>query len=678
MTVVATLGAPGVYRDRQEPDRQFRAVPLDTAAFVGIAQRGPAWGVLRDELGRRDDGGSGGSARLVRSVPRLVHSWDEYRWLYGGYEGDWLLARSVAAFFRQGGRRAWIVRVVASGQPAGMGRAVHVLPGLRSGTSDSVRLSAKNEGEWGNHLAISVDVSLRRLNWLVAPTGHTEDHTVAVEPIPGRADPPPEVGALLEIPGVGQAFVAGLRTAGTTAVLTLEHLPGAAGGLALSELAGKQLGELTATVTITDLDPTIERKETFERLGFHPDHARFLPRHLDDFSELVGADDDTFTHPIRPEPGRWSFTSSLDIVGVDRNDLIEPDDFVDPDWQFTGDYPDDGVFSLIHVGERAKSAAGIQPFERDARIAMLCAPDLQRPQAAFTAQPERIGSAAGSRFANCVPLIAAAPAASLDPWSPSESLPHQAALVRFAETARHFIVLLDAPYSASTRQALAWRRRFDSDFAAAYHPWTAVGQTRPNGQFARALVPPAACAAGIIAARELRLGLPWGPAREQVVGGVSVERHVSPPEHDELHLEGVNVVLQDADGITITAARTMSSDRSYRQISVRRLMTMLQLSLEQQAQWVVFEPNNPSLRRWLQHLLTAYLTDLFEAGAFAGSSPDEAFFVNVGDDLNDQRASDLGQLLVEVGVAPVEPIEYLVLRIAADSDGLIQVVERRD
>src|SRR5439155_805305 len=82
--------------------------------------------------------------------------------------------------------------------------------------------------------------------------------------------------------------------------------------------------------------------------------------------------------------------------------------------------------------------------------------------------------------------------------------------------------------------------------------------------------------------------------------------------------QGVNVYLHERDGIRLTAARTLSRDPAWRQLSVRRLVTMLHRALEQQMQWAVFEPNTPSLRADIRHLLENFLRRLARANAFAG------------------------------------------------------------
>ena len=101
------LGAPGVTNVADVAPQVLVGVPMDVAAFVGVAPRGPAWepadprvwpvpaGVVRN-----------------RSVPVAVESWDDYVEHFGSFEGPGLLPYAVASFFQQGGRRAWVVRIV--------------------------------------------------------------------------------------------------------------------------------------------------------------------------------------------------------------------------------------------------------------------------------------------------------------------------------------------------------------------------------------------------------------------------------------------------------------------------------------------------------------------------------------------------------------------------------------
>jgi phage tail sheath protein FI len=154
---------------------------------------------------------------------------------------------------------------------------------------------------------------------------------------------------------------------------------------------------------------------------------------------------------------------------------------------------------------------------------------------------------------------------------------------------------------------------------------------------------------------------------------VDVADVVSPARHDQLHPLGINVYLRDRDGVRLTAARTLSRDPQYRQLTVRRLMTLLKLTLDQQMQWAVFEPNNAALRLEVRLLLTTFLRGLFLQGAFSGANEAESFFVRCDDTNNPPYITDAGKLIAEIGVAPSEPIEFIVVRLSLNGDGTLSI-----
>ena len=265
----------------------------------------------------------------------------------------------------------------------------------------------------------------------------------------------------------------------------------------------------------------------------------------------------------------------------------------------------------------------------------------------------------------------------LDPDDPSELdaiVGYQRRLAELAESTQAFVVLLDVPPGLDQRRIVRWRAAFATSYAAAYHPWVDVVRS-DDLRDAKARINPSAFAAGIVADRELRLGVPFGPSNELAVRVVDVADVVSPARHAELHPLGINVFLRERDGILLTAARTLSLDPSYRQLSVRRLMTMLARTLAVELQWVVFEPNNRALQADLRHLLRSYLGRLYRANAFTGATEDEAFFVRCDDGLNTRAVLDAGELIAEIGVAPAEPLEFLVVRLLHDGDGTLVVSE---
>ncbi len=79
--------APGVYVEFPRARRAISPRRTDITGFVGIARRGPLY------------------------TPIRVQSWGEFLAAFGGHVASGYLAYAVEAFFANGGRTAWVVRV---------------------------------------------------------------------------------------------------------------------------------------------------------------------------------------------------------------------------------------------------------------------------------------------------------------------------------------------------------------------------------------------------------------------------------------------------------------------------------------------------------------------------------------------------------------------------------------
>lgn len=653
MTSGLNLGAPGIYRSPDRTPFAFAPIRLDIAGFVGVALRGPV------------------------NEPTRVDSWTDFQLTFGGFEapepgGPYrLLPYAVDAYFAQGGATAYVVRVAPAGPHAGPDPAADAA--TATFRLDPCRLAAADEGSWGNALSIWLD--------FVAAGSMSLMSTAEGLPLLAGADVP--VGSLLRVRAPG------LPASGIPCWV-VDLIPPKAPGPSIAVVdpplpAGVALdcAVITGTLRVDDGDPTIDRSETLSGLGLHPDHPRFAYAAIADGSRLVDPVG-VWSEPIVPGPLLASVQAVRESDGQDRWNAIDIDSFFEDE---PGADPLDewdrhrGVDAFGRPTDPARRCS--DRSDGSDRIGLLCVPDLdwqwQGPPTPASVPQRRVPT--NGDFEPC--LTAAEPTATpvdlvttrLDPRL-SDQLDQitqrQERLVATAELRRRFVALLDVPNRIPAPAMLRWRAQFDSGFAAAYHPW--LGMPRPDDP-SRPLVdiPPSAFAAGIIAARERRLGVPWGPANELAVGAVAAAANVSDALHNQLHLAGINVFRVDRDGFRLTAARTMSSDPDYRQLSVRRLMTMLKLTLELQAQWLIFEPNTPDLRRDLTFAITQLLRGLQRAGAFAGATDAESFFVRCDDALNPRSSQELGRLIAEVGVAPASPLEYLVLRITQDSSGRVEV-----
>ncbi len=642
-----TLGAPGVYHVAPSAVRSLTGVRMDVAAFVGVAPRGPA-------------------RASQRSIPVAVESWDEYRRLYGSFEGPGLMPYAVASFFEQGGTRAYIVRIVHDYQDAELDRggvASAAVPGLLGDGGQPLRLTAADEGAWGHGITASMTFQARPL-----PFDHASLQEVVVD-----AGTPVSPGTLLRIVDAAGIrvlrFVSAVRTQprlgewGRERVLTLEFgLPA----------APERVEVVTATVSVADLDRRIARNEVHEVVGLSPEHPRWLASVLRDESSLVRVAAPFAGLAVRPtDPSLATVAAEPFRGGTDRYVDIESGDFFDPTWHPSDDRAGDGVQSLAELDD----------------LSLLVVPDLYSPRPLNPIEGVLdVGSLAGPTFESCVVapapphhvgVVPDLPGLRLDPTLPSDLAviaDLQERLVRFAESLRSFVVLLDVPPGLGQRAILRWRARFESSYGAGYHPWLKVSEAADDRD-GLVSVNPSSVAAGIVARREHVFGVPFGPANELAAGVVDVEERVAPARHDELHQSAVNVYVRERDGVRLSAARTLSRDPAYRQLNVRRLMTMLRRVLESQTQWVAFEPNGPELWADVRNFLTSFLRQLYVAGAFTGATEAEAFFVRCDGTLNSAPVLDTGRLIVEIGVAPAEPIEFIVLQLLRDGDGSVRVEE---
>ncbi|HJU02841.1 MAG TPA: phage tail sheath C-terminal domain-containing protein [Actinomycetes bacterium] len=656
MTAGLQLRAPGIYPAPAPVDRSFRPVRLDVAGFAGVAPKGPV------------------------DTPVLVRRWSDYLFQFGGFSGPGLLPYAVSAFFDQGGERAWVVRVAPRTGAAGA-TARHQLPGPVT-VAGPVWFAAANEGAWGNGLRLRLEFGVSQQFTTAVTTADGDGQAAAGLELPDGTDVP--VGSLLRVRGPGLPAVGAFRW--VTALPRREVAPGRRRYVAVLDRpldADRRwaVAVVTATLAVEDPDPDLPRAERLTDLGLDPLHPRFLARVVAEQSLLVTPVGSWVEERLTPAgPLLPTATSKLADAdgGRDRYQEIDGSCFFDgpPD-----DPPDPDPLD-------ERSHHGADRLAREDEIGLLAIPDLywNGVDAETVELVETPEAPPGPSFGPCpsppVTTVIRRPARQtlLDPRAPdelTELLARQRHLVQLAERQRRFVVLLDVPQKLAVRAIAQWRAGFDSSYAAAYHPWLSVTRTvlglAGAATSQRKDVPPSAFAAGIIAARERRLGLSFGPANELAQGAVLALDLVSDDDHDVLHQLGVNVYRAERDGFRLTAARTLSRDRDLRQLSVRRLLTMLKLVLERQAQWVVFEPNTPDVRELLRNGIVLLLSGLYQRGAFAGNSEEESFFVRADDNLNPRGLLEQGRLVVEVGVAPAQPLEFLILRISRDGDGGVRV-----
>jgi phage tail sheath protein FI len=241
----------------------------------------------------------------------------------------------------------------------------------------------------------------------------------------------------------------------------------------------------------------------------------------------------------------------------------------------------------------------------------------------------------------------------------------QTAVIAHCERMGDRVAILDTPPNLNPQFAKKWRMDiagFDSSYAAMYYPWIEVSDPVTNRP---TLIPPSGHMAGIWARSDNTRGVHKAPANEVVRGATGLGYAVTKGEQDVLNPVGVNCIRAfPGMGVRVWGARTLSSNPSWRYINVRRLFNYVEKSIERGTQWVVFEPNEPRLWGRVRRDVTAFLRTVWRDGALFGASPGEAFYVKCDGETNPSESRDLGRLVVEIGMAPVKPAEFVIFRIS--------------
>ncbi|HWE57100.1 MAG TPA: phage tail sheath subtilisin-like domain-containing protein [Acidimicrobiales bacterium] len=246
----------------------------------------------------------------------------------------------------------------------------------------------------------------------------------------------------------------------------------------------------------------------------------------------------------------------------------------------------------------------------------------------------------------------------------------QLAMIAHCELMTDRVAILDPPPGLNAQQIKEWRVEkvgYDSKFAALYWPWIKV---MDPVQGSPGLIPPSGHMAGVWARSDDTRGVHKAPANEVVRGALGPALKITRGEHDQLNPNGINCIRAfPGRGVRVWGARTLSSDPEWRYLNVRRLFNFVEQSILRGTDWVVFEPNDARLWDAVKRTVNMFLRRVWRDGALFGATAGEAFFVKCDAENNPPETRDVGQLIIDVGIAPVKPAEFVVFRISQYAAG---------
>ncbi|WP_339626051.1 phage tail sheath C-terminal domain-containing protein [uncultured Maribacter sp.] len=183
------------------------------------------------------------------------------------------------------------------------------------------------------------------------------------------------------------------------------------------------------------------------------------------------------------------------------------------------------------------------------------------------------------------------------------------------------------------------------------------------------LIPPAAAMAGIYTAVDNNRGVWKSPANVSINSVIKPAVNITHDEQESLNVDALSGKSINAIrtfpgvGTMVWGGRTLDGNSlDWRYINVRRTMIMLEQSIKLALRTYVFEPNDANTWVTVKSMIVNFLTDKWKHGALAGSSPEDAFEVQIGLG-NSMTAEDIleGKMLVSIKLAIVRPAEFMLV-----------------
>lgn len=615
--------APGVYVEEVSfRSKSIEGVPTSTTGFAGLTRYGPVQYVANGRRGPRP------------TEPRLITSFTEFERVYGGLDrlavdrgdgspSDNYVAHAARAFFMNGGKRLYVSRVFVplnADQPNedwGIARLT-----VAFGGGDEATWRARWPGAYGN-VRVVCRAFRRRNSAYQHDVFGTQARGVTRGAVVEITEPPAEPPDALA--NLDPNLLAVVAVDPNNNQQTFRQV----GGGVVAPSANAVIKEVQLQVTAFADD---DRIDFYDELATHPGQRRWIGKILqaDDpededavlFVDTAAPDDPAAVGDLEraallmaaletPIAGVW-------LAGGHDGALPGPDDLL-------GEEASPDIATVKATGLRALGEVD--------DIAIVALPD-------------------GGTYADL-------------------TLCEQAAdrLITHANDPRMYrIAVVDAPRASSMTEVRTFRGKFDTKYAALYHPWIEILDPleRPTqgAPPRRVLLPPSGFVTGIYARSDIERGVHKAPANEVVQGLTRFEANINKARNDVLNPEGINALrFFEGRGNRVWGARTMSSDPEWKYVNVRRFFIYLEHSIDKAMQWAVFEPNNERLWANIRQTVEDFLLVQWQSGALLGSKPEEAFFVRCDRTTMTQNDLDNGRLVCLIGVAPTKPAEYVIFRI---------------
>jgi len=237
------------------------------------------------------------------------------------------------------------------------------------------------------------------------------------------------------------------------------------------------------------------------------------------------------------------------------------------------------------------------------------------------------------------------------------------AATRYCERRRALLVW-DPPWGWTSVDSAVLALRTSAH--ASRHALTYFPRVRPRGDLGRyeAGIPACGAVAGMLARCDS--GGVWHrmpPVDTTLKGGLAPLVELGQTQAAVLQRMGVNTFIRLQPGVAalqgnVSFAGSATIDSVWQSLSATRLVAFIVRSIETETRWVFTAERPDLLAADLERQVWIFLSRLKQHSAFAGTTPDQAFFVRTSAVLEPGEGHDV-TISLRIGFAPRTPREFL-------------------
>jgi phage tail sheath protein FI len=674
MSTMAAYTYPGVYVEPQNVIGPIVGVGTSTAAFIGPAQD--------------PDPSQASGPPVPLFTPTIVTNWTQFTKTFGNYiytdpltktQTPLYMAYAVKGFFDNGGTTAYIVRV-GTGQCA-----YYDLLDRDTPQAATLRVKARQTGPSGQNIAVAVSdgpsivplsngaivhadyapISLATGNVItLAKPGDTQrfrpGDTITIDSTTGTTTTPTAERAVIS------------QISGQTLVLQGDLSSSYTSGAGATPQYSIRVADLTTTGIMTfrvDHNAGIEPGSVIELEQQPPTTGTTPPPPPNSDVRVVNSvSGDFITLSGPPLAHAYSLAQGSNAITIQSVEFT---------LTITNPPNAPQVFSSLSMDSRHSHYWGAVVNSPDVTLTLPQPPDVAQPPNNLPSVPQNVHLTNGGTPDNPAKVGPNEYQQGLDALVPIQDVQLicvpgmfcaavQQSVVNHCELLRDRFAILDAGkgFSPEAVQQQVLGCRSNNGFASLYYPWIQISDPATGGN--TLLVPPSGHIAGIYARVDAQRGVHKAPANELITGAIGLETLVDNTMQGLLNLAGIDVLrIFPGQSPAVWGARTTAPQErpAWMHNCVRRLFIFVETSLKDALRPWVFEPNDIGLWKKLDRTITEFLSRVWRSGALAGNKASDAFYVKIDEELNPPAVRDLGQVIIEIGMAPVHPAEFVVVRI---------------